>query len=358
MERRMYFIMELGQKIKQLRYKASLTQEQLADILGLSPQAISKWENSVSMPDISLLPQIAEVFGISIDDLFGLTSEQKFHRIERRMDMEDELDGELFREYEAFLNEELAKGRDRQRCLSLLAHLYHHRLEACAKKISRYAREAISESPEKKDCQWLLQKAEGSVVWDWNMDNHHATIDFYKSVIENDHIEPKTPLPYYYLIDNLLADHRTEEAADYLQQYSALPAHKPFMVPVYEAAIELAAYDEEKADDIMERALKEFGEDAGFLFETAQYYARKCQYQNAIQYYELSYAADAKNKPRYTDALQGIAMIYEILGDYKNAADTQRRILDSLKNEWGFTEETVVAETEREIDRLMKKITE
>ncbi len=350
--------MELGQRIKQLRYKASLTQEQLADILGLSPQAVSKWENSVAMPDITLLPQIAEVFGISIDDLFGLTSEQKLHRIERRMDMEDEIEGDIFREYEAFLNEQIAKGDDRQRCLSLLAHLYHHRLEACAKRISRYAREAISEAPEKKDCQWLLQKAEGSVVWDWNAGNHHAVIDFYKSVIENDPIEPKTPLPYYYLIDNLLADHRTQEAADCLEQLKTLPAHKPFLIPVYEAGIALAEYDEEKADGIMERAMQDYCDDGGFLFETAQYYARKCEYQSAIKYYELSYAADEENKPRYTDALQGIAMIYEILGDYQSAADTQRRILDALKNEWGFTEETVIADTEREIERLMKRTKE
>ena len=42
------------------------------------------------------------------------------------------------------------------------------------------------------------------------------------------------------LIDNLLADHRTKEAARYLKEYAGLPAHKPFMVPVYEAAIALA----------------------------------------------------------------------------------------------------------------------
>ena len=59
--------MEIGNKIKQLRYKTSLTQEQLADRLGISAQAVSKWENSVSMPDITFLPDLAEIFGVSID---------------------------------------------------------------------------------------------------------------------------------------------------------------------------------------------------------------------------------------------------------------------------------------------------
>ena len=78
--------MELGKKIKQLRLKAQMTQEQLADQLGVSAQAVSKWENSVGMPDIALLPGLAEVFGVSIDDLFDLTTEQRLNRIENRLD--------------------------------------------------------------------------------------------------------------------------------------------------------------------------------------------------------------------------------------------------------------------------------
>ena len=45
--------MEIGSKIKQLRFKAGLTQDQLATKLGISAQSVSKWETSVTMPDIS-----------------------------------------------------------------------------------------------------------------------------------------------------------------------------------------------------------------------------------------------------------------------------------------------------------------
>ena len=62
--------MELGKKIKQLRYRSGLTQEQLAEHLGISPQSVSKWETAVTMPDISLLPALAEELGVSIDELF------------------------------------------------------------------------------------------------------------------------------------------------------------------------------------------------------------------------------------------------------------------------------------------------
>ena len=347
--------MEIGAKIKHLRYKAGLTQEQLAEKLGLSAQSVSKWENAVTMPDITLLPLLAEEFGVSIDELFDLTREQKLRRIENRMDLEEELPGDVFWEYEEFLKERLSENEERGRILSLLGHLYHHRMQADARKVSRYAREAMKLAPEKKDCQWLLNMAEGHFVWDWNVANHAKAIELYKELIEHDDVEPPTPLSYYYLLDNLIADHRTEEATEYLEELCKVPAHKPFLIPVYRAHIALAEYDAPRADGIIERAMAEFSENSGFLFEVAQYHARKCEYEKAIEYYNASYDSEAGSKPRFTDALQGIAVIYEICGEYKKAAITCDRILDNLKNEWGMTEETVVKDIQREKSRLLQR---
>ena len=63
--------MNIGNNIKQLRQQKNLTQEQVAEKLGVSYQAVSKWENNANTPDIALLPQIANVFGVSIDALFS-----------------------------------------------------------------------------------------------------------------------------------------------------------------------------------------------------------------------------------------------------------------------------------------------
>lgn len=60
----------LGENIRRFRKKMKMTQEELADKIGVSFQAVSKWENAQSAPDISLLPLLAEVFGCTIDDLF------------------------------------------------------------------------------------------------------------------------------------------------------------------------------------------------------------------------------------------------------------------------------------------------
>ena len=59
----------IGDKILELRKARSLTQEKLGEQLGLSNQAVSKWENGDSMPDILILPQLCEILGISIDAL-------------------------------------------------------------------------------------------------------------------------------------------------------------------------------------------------------------------------------------------------------------------------------------------------
>lgn len=62
----------LCNNIGELRRAAGMTQEQLAQRLGLSYQAVSKWENGLSCPDVFLLPDIAEIFGVSLDRLFGV----------------------------------------------------------------------------------------------------------------------------------------------------------------------------------------------------------------------------------------------------------------------------------------------
>lgn len=63
--------MNIGDNIKQLRQQKKMTQDQLAKKLGVSYQAISKWENNKNAPDVALIPKIAELFGVSIDALFS-----------------------------------------------------------------------------------------------------------------------------------------------------------------------------------------------------------------------------------------------------------------------------------------------
>ena len=61
--------MTIGKRIAFLRKEKGLTQEELAQHMGISPQAVSKWENDQTCPDISALPKLARLFGVTVDEL-------------------------------------------------------------------------------------------------------------------------------------------------------------------------------------------------------------------------------------------------------------------------------------------------
>ena len=61
--------MTIGKRIAFFRKEKGLTQEELAQHMGISPQAVSKWENDQTCPDISALPKLARLFGVTVDEL-------------------------------------------------------------------------------------------------------------------------------------------------------------------------------------------------------------------------------------------------------------------------------------------------
>ena len=80
----------IGNRISKYRKEKSLTQEELAAKLGVSSQAVSKWENDASCPDISLLAQLCKNLGISTDELLtGNNNEVKLVPVEQRKSLDE-----------------------------------------------------------------------------------------------------------------------------------------------------------------------------------------------------------------------------------------------------------------------------
>lgn len=80
----------IGERIRKLRTSRNLTQEEMACHLGISFQAISKWERGDGYPDITLLPSIATYFGITVDELIGMdeiASVNRFDEINRQWEL-------------------------------------------------------------------------------------------------------------------------------------------------------------------------------------------------------------------------------------------------------------------------------
>ena len=86
--------MTIGKRIGLLRRQKGLTQEELASHMGVSPQAVSKWENDQTCPDISALPKLARLFGVTVDELLSGKQELAPVRVlppEERKDPKDML---------------------------------------------------------------------------------------------------------------------------------------------------------------------------------------------------------------------------------------------------------------------------
>ncbi len=78
--------LEFGKNLKRLRLERNMTQEALATVLGLSTQAVSRYETEAAYPDIELLPLIAGYFGVSVDALLGVSSAMREHRRDQYID--------------------------------------------------------------------------------------------------------------------------------------------------------------------------------------------------------------------------------------------------------------------------------
>ena len=74
--------MKIGKTIKKLRREKDLTQERLAEYLNVSPQAVSRWETDMAYPDITIIPKIANFFGVSSDLLLGIESHKNEEKIQ------------------------------------------------------------------------------------------------------------------------------------------------------------------------------------------------------------------------------------------------------------------------------------
>ena len=91
-----------GQRLARLRKQNGLTQDEIADKIGISPQAVSKWENDVSSPDISIILSLSDILGVSTDELLGkdtinpeVVDEEKKTEFRKTQTIEIDEDGEV-----------------------------------------------------------------------------------------------------------------------------------------------------------------------------------------------------------------------------------------------------------------------
>lgn len=245
--------MEIGNQIKALRGQRGLTQETVASALGVTAQAVSKWENGAAVPDIALLPAISAYFGVTIDALFALTDELRVERIKNMLwDNRDIEEAVLDREAE-FLQDKARREPERGETLMMLAWIENFKAQAHRRRAEYYAKESLRRDPDSKDAHVELAEAMDVPCPDWYCATHAAYIDWYRDFIAKN---PTVWRAYMWLIDALILDRRFDEAEAWCERMGEVD--HTFRTPDYRARIAWARGDRKGARELWEQECRDF----------------------------------------------------------------------------------------------------
>lgn len=151
--------MTIGEKIKQLRVEKHITQETLAKYLNISYQAISKWEQNVTSPDLSVIPDIAEYFEITTDELLCVNScKQKapYTRLGKMLSLyEHSATEEDFIKAVSAYNEVILHGNPTSQDLYNYVCLYDLHARRDMEKAIKYCYKIIADGEQNRDAYWF-----------------------------------------------------------------------------------------------------------------------------------------------------------------------------------------------------------
>ncbi len=333
-----------GNRIRSLRLSRSMTQEQLAQKLGVSAQAVSKWESGANMPDIQMLPDLSIIFGVTIDDLFAMTDELRMERIENMLYDVRFLSHEEFTQHERYLKDLQTKPEHGAEAGLLLAMLYNKRANEYHELAKPLARAALQQIPGRKDAHNAIFDAERGPYQDWNCINHAELIVFYKSVTAQ---HPEDIRNYFWLLDLLIADRRTEEAREYALQMKAV--EHSYHYEMYMGYICQAECKLPEAMEWWQKMLRDYPHKWQVWCEYGSILAKLGRYKEALFYFKK--CQPMRPTPRFTDCEDAISQICVILGDIDGAIEAQKQMLQIMKEDW-TTEGESVDSILREIHRL------
>lgn len=325
--------MDIGKKIKTFRVAKSITQEALAQTLGVTAQAVSRWENGVAMPDIAQLPALSVYFGVRIDDFFDLSDEAQQERICNMTETEEFISQADFDHAERYLKDRLAFDPHDAESLTTLAALYNHRAEGYHRRAEVLCKRALEVAPMEKAGHSLLSYAANGACFDWCSCNHRELIDYYYGFTEK---HPDFRPGYMWLLDNLVADLRLEDALKITRQIDRIKHdYYPMMMEGYVRSL---LGEREAAEALFMKALEEESESLYAWSLLGDIRVKQRRYDEAVACYEKSSSLDPN--PGFTDNYLSIAYIREMQGKWSEAAEAYEKALavykENKKLEDGF----------------------
>lgn len=282
--------------LKRFRVAKSMTQEQAAEALGVSTQTVSRWECNTTLPDVTILPQIARLYCVTIDDLYKETSmaydnyAQRLGSVfEASLKPEDFLRADM--EYRKMLKSEDYTTED----LRLYGILYQEMMYVCIKQagemFDRVLKKGLAEDPE---TYWRTRRQKAYFLWE--IGRNQENIDEFLPLVE-------------------AGSNKLEEWICLIQAYSF-------------------AEDYDAAWNWVKKAEAKFPENATLHIYTGNLLQSMKRYDEAFPHWKRA----LEMEPEWCDAAYSMASCYEELGDYGKAYQVYNQIADKMERR-GFDAE-------------------
>ena len=333
--------MDIGSAIKKLRMDSKVTQEEVAEYLGISFQAVSKWETGTTMPDITLLPEIAAFFGVRIDDLFSVDHEDELNRIDHILAYEG-LSEQSYFYAKRILDASLQDDPDNVRALKLYARLHLSKTNIDLLEAGRMLERAMKRSPLDEEIFGLYRQVRGGGAY-----KAHSDDDWFIRVCEP-YAEkfPQNSQLIVMLIEAMIRMRYFERAEKYIHLMQ-LDDSEEYLRQVYLGDLELARGNLDNAKAIWDTVPED---DSRGQYEAGERFNRINEYDQAIKCFQNAFQTAVP--PRYLDAVFSLAFLYTKLGRKTEAIEAWQLIIDTLASDFNDCDSETVKWARREISKL------
>lgn len=338
----------LGSVIKRLRTEQGVTQDALAEYLGISYQAVSKWETGTTLPDITLLPKLAVFFGVRIDELFSVGHEDELERIDVMLQKETMSD-QNYAYAKRILDGILKENPKDVEAMKRYAKVYLTKTNTDLITAGKMLEQAMELAPLDEEVYGLYRSVRGGSEYKYHSDN-----DWFIRVCEPYAKKYPQNIGLYRMLIEAMVSKKYFDRAEELLAAVKFNGENKSMKEVFLGDIALAKGDVAKAKEIWNRIPKK---DWLGQYEVGERFNRLNDYEKAIECFNNAYKA--QTAPRKMDMMYSLAFLYKKLGRFAEAKKEWELITEGLMMEYGMNEEdNNIAWAKDEIAQLKKLLGE
>ncbi len=320
--------LNLGSVIKRLRIEHSVTQEELAEYLEISFQAVSKWETGTTLPDITLLPKLAAFFGIRIDELFSVNHEDELERIDTMLQRNTMTD-QNYSYAKRILDGILQENPGDVDAMKRYAKVYLEKTNTDLLAAGQILEKAMELSPSDEEIYSLYRGVRGGSEY-----KHHSDNDWFIRVCEPYAKKYPQNCGLYQMLIEAMISKRYFKRAEELLDVVSFEGENKYMREVLLGDISLAKGNEDAAKDIWSTIPKEnwLGQ-----YEVGERFNRLNEYERAIECFNNAY--EAQTAPHKMDMMYSLAFLHKKLGHFTEAKKEWELIIEALLSEYEATED-------------------